>query len=76
MFFSNSNSSALVAFHQSVLGADFRKPAEWCGIKRNVRGLLLPDINGAPTKVGTASLCGPVDDVEGSPTHRAQSLLA
>lgn len=70
---SSSNFNFLVAFHQSVLEADCGKPAELCGLKRNVVVFLFLNIDGVLSKAGRMNLCSPGDNRDGGPTHYVQS---
>lgn len=58
--------SFLVAFHKSVLGAEYRKSAEERGAKRNVTFMLFLNGDGKVTKIGWASLYRPADAASGT----------
>lgn len=52
-------------FNQSELEDHYRNPAKHHSLKRNVMLFSLPELYGAATKVGTANLCEPADDIHG-----------
>lgn len=62
---SSYNSNSLFASHQSLLEADYGKPAEQRVLKRNVVVFLLLDTDGAPTKDCMENLCVAVEDPDG-----------